>query len=164
DPRGLRLNWTAASLEAKVRWLDDDRPAVRDRALASVARCGDTAIPELGKALAPPAGPRLRTNAVWALTRIGTPPARTQLCRAAASDPGVRQAAVHGLGALREPAARTRLARIVVDDEPALRREAATALGLIGNPAGVRPLLESLRTCRDEFLEHALIYALIEIN
>src|SRR4051812_38486751 len=52
----------------------------------------------------------------------------------------------------------------VVDDEPPVRREAATALGLIGSARAVPALLESLRTGREEFLEHALIYALIEIN
>src|SRR5262249_5171442 len=123
------------------------------------------AVPTLGQALRSPDSTRLRRNAVWTLARVGTPAARAALCEALADkDAGVRQAAVHGLGTLREPRAVARLTEMVVGDEPPVRREAATALGLIGRPAAVPVLLHALRTAGDEFLEHALIYALIEIN
>ncbi|MBI1915690.1 MAG: HEAT repeat domain-containing protein [Planctomycetes bacterium] len=165
DPRGLKLEWTKAEAADLVRRLDDPRPVVRDRAVAALAGRSDRAVPALGKALQPPSSSRLRRNAVWALARIGTPAARALLCRALADrDGGVRQAAACGLGNLREVGAVAALIKLVVDDEPAVRREAATALGLIGSAKAVPSLLQSLRTGREEFLEHALIYALIEIN
>jgi putative heme-binding domain-containing protein len=103
---------------------------------------------------------------VWTLSRLGTPAARIRLCQTSLvdPDPSVRQAAVHAAGILREPAAVPALRQIVVEGELPIRREAATALGLIGDPDAVPALCDSLSTAKDEFLEHALIYALIEIG
>ena len=50
------------------------------------------------------------------------------------------------------------------DDRPAVRREAATALGRIGQSSAVPALLDGLNTAGDRFLEHALIFALIRIG
>src|SRR5262249_44656581 len=52
---------------------------------------------------------------------------------------------------------------VVNDVEPAVRREAATALGCIGRSAAVPALLAALRHGGDRFLEHAQVYALIAI-
>ena len=49
-------------------------------------------------------------------------------------------------------------------DAPAVQREAATALGRLGDPAAVPALLEGLNVAGDRFLEHALIFALIRIG
>ena len=56
------------------------------------------------------------------------------------------------------------LIELVATDEPAIKREAATALGRIGDPLAVPTLLDALASADDRFLEHALIYALIEID
>src|SRR5439155_3629387 len=53
---------------------------------------------------------------------------------------------------------------LVVKAEPAVRRQAATALGRIGKAESVPALMESVRAGGDRFLEHALIYALIQIK
>lgn len=164
DPRGLKLGWRAATPKKLAAWLDDARPAVRDRAIASLAQRAGAALPALRKVLQPPSSSRLRQNAVWTLARIGTPRARSLLCEALADpDPGVRQAATHSVGDLRDESATTALTKMVIEDELPIRREAATALGLIGKAEAVPALVESLRSTRDQFLEHALIYALIEI-
>ncbi len=170
DPRGLKMNWATARAADLVPWLDDPRPAVRDRALATLALSraslrSNEAVSALGEAVQTGKSVRLRRNAVWALSRIGTSPPRQALCQALADrDASVLQAAVHALGILREPGAVQRLRQLVVQGEAPVRREAATALGLIGRAEAVPALLESLRSAGDEFLEHALTYALIEIN
>jgi len=165
DPRGLKLKWTTADVADLVERLDDPRPAVRDRAVAALAEHSDRAVSALSRPLRSPSTARLRRNAVWTLARIGTPEARTQMSKALTDrDAGVRQAAACGLGNLRESGAVDALNKLVVNDLPHVRRESATALGLIGNAKAVPALLQSLRTGREEFLEHALIYALIEIN
>lgn len=165
DPRGLKLDWTTAAPAGLVQRLDDTRPAVRDRAVATLAEQADRAVPALRKTMGSQSTTRLRRNAVWTLARIGTPEARANLTRALADpDAGVRQAAACSLGNLRESGAALSLMKLVVADEPQIRREAATALGLIGSAKAVSVLLQSLRTGREEFLEHALTYALIEIN
>src|SRR5687767_5357214 len=48
-------------------------------------------------------------------------------------------------------------------DAPAVRREAATAVGRIGDKSAAPFLLQSIRLGGDRFLEHALIFALIRI-
>jgi len=54
--------------------------------------------------------------------------------------------------------------RVVNDESMANRRRAATALGEAGKPDAIPALLLGLTKSPDRFLEHALIYALIEIN
>ena len=56
------------------------------------------------------------------------------------------------------------LCQLVRDDGPAVRREAAKALGRIGSESAIPTLLDGLATCADRAEEHALIYALLEIN
>ena len=53
---------------------------------------------------------------------------------------------------------------MVVADQPSVRREAATALGRIGDRSAVPALLEALNAPVDRFLEHAVIFALIQLN
>ena len=166
DPRGLKLNWTAETdaMELAGR-LADPRPAARDRAIEALAQRGDKVVPTLAKLSQPPNSTALRRDSVWTLARIGTPAARSLIVQSLAdSDPTVRQAAAHSLGTLREAGAVETLMKLVVADELPIRREAATALGLIGNPQAVPALFASLQSARDEFLVHALIYALIEIG
>src|SRR5260221_9602631 len=73
--------------------------------------------------------------------------------------------AAHCVGLERDGEAFTCLSTMVVQDEPVLRRRAAAALGRIGNPDAVPALLASLRKGNiDRVLEHAIVYALIEIG
>src|SRR5262249_39835680 len=76
----------------------------------------------------------------------------------------VRLAAAHAVGLHRDAGALGRLRTMVVEDAPAVRRQAATALGRIKQAAAVPDLLAGLRSAGDRFLEHALIYALIQID
>ena len=78
-------------------------------------------------------------------------------------DAGVRLSAAHAAGLNRDEEALASVLRLLNDEQPPVRREAATALGRIGKEAAVPALLATLRQPSDPFLEHALIYALIEI-
>ena len=70
DPRGLALAWDKLTAGELVRLLDDDRFAVRDRAVEQLAKSGAAALASLKNIVAEGAAPRGRRNAVWALTRI----------------------------------------------------------------------------------------------
>lgn len=165
DPRGGELDWAQAKPAAIVAWLDDTRPAVRDRAIATLVNQSSKAVPPLREVLRTAGNTRLRRNAVWTLSRIGTHDAQVALRLGLADkDASVRQAAVRSIGTLRDVQALPQLRRFVVSDTPPIRREAATALGQIGRSTAVPALLESLRTSTDAFMEHALVYALIEID
>ncbi|MEE2706119.1 MAG: PVC-type heme-binding CxxCH protein [Planctomycetota bacterium] len=166
DPRGLSLDWSGIKAGPLVSRLDDNRPAVRDRALQALCQRGADAVPELGKALAASPSPRLRRNIVWTLSDIATKSAKS-LIRGALNDRDttVQQAAIRSARVLRDAAAVKPLLQILRGDEAALRRVAATALGAIGDRQAVPSLLESLaRDDNDEFLTHGLVYALLEIG
>lgn len=177
DPRGNKLDWENAAAGEMVGWLDDSRPAVRDRAIDTLARRGDVALDALavvagGDRQSQTFSVQARRNAIWTLSRIGTDKARTILRTALADpDPTVRQAAVHSLGTLKDNAARQALCQRLLQDEPPVRRAAATALSKLTENTSeetaksIQALLEGIaREDNDDYLMHAQIYALIRLN
>lgn len=165
DPRGLEYKWATMTPIELVRLLDDPRWAVRDRAVHHLGKLGNTPLPALKITVEGSASVRARRNAVWALTRIETREALV-LIREALGDreTSVKLAALHAIGLLRDREAMKPLLAMVTKETPEVRRQAATALGRIRNPEAVPAIIEALRIGGDRFLEHALIYALIEIN
>jgi putative membrane-bound dehydrogenase-like protein len=163
DPRGQAVKWTRLSPPDLVALLDDPRFAVRDRAVGQLAALPGSAA-NLGKVVSTGTAVRARRNAVWAAMRLETPEARAVVRRALDDkDPGVQITAAHGAGLHRDAEAVKPLLKLTGSEVPAVRREAATALGRIRRIEAVPALLEALRHGGDRFLEHALIYALIQI-
>ncbi|HEX7377870.1 MAG TPA: PVC-type heme-binding CxxCH protein [Pirellulales bacterium] len=181
DPRGLSLSWRKETL---LDLLDDPRPAVRRRAIHEVARLGDEVVPALGmfasldsvvaKAGRATADDPVRkpVAAIWSLTRIDTPEARKAIRMALGHrDAAVRYAAIHAASLLRDRDAREALIGNLLSDHSLMeRRAAAEAIGRLGSPLGIDPLLRAIdklpassTTSGDRVLEHSLIYALIEI-
>lgn len=165
DPRGLRIEWASASDNELADYLGDERPTVVEQAVELLAQRGDPAMGALATAMFESSNVRARESAVWALARNGSENARRLLQQALADDDApVRQAAAHAVSDLRDAESLPALIEMLKADEPAVRREAATALGRIGQPAAVKPILEELVKPNDRFVEHALIFALIEIH
>lgn len=167
DALGAKLTWGAAVAATElIGRLGDDRPWIVRRAQAELARRGGDSVAALSAALGSPqtAAP-VRTEIVWTLARVADSSARSAT-RAALrdGDATVRQAAAHVCGTRRDTAALADLSEMVVRDEPPVRREAATALGKLGRGDAVASLLTALSAPGDRLLEHALIYALIQIN
>ena len=164
DPRGLAIAWETAPINELVPLLGDNRVAVRDRAIAVLAKRGDAAVSALTAALKD--SPRLvKSNAVWALTRIGTPAAQAG-ARAALLDldANIRQVACASVFATGDAEAAATLVARLGDDSQAVQREAAHALGRLRNPAAIPALGGASALPRDPMLTHALILALIEID
>ncbi len=164
DPRGLAIDWDRTSDTEMADLFADPRPAVVERAIEYLVPRGDAAMGALATALFE-GDYRSRQNAMWALARIGSENARL-LLRQGLSDDDVegRIAAAKGLGDLRDPESILPLIELVRSDEAPVRREAATALGRLRNSEAVPALLRALAKPIDRFEEHALIFALIEIN
>jgi putative heme-binding domain-containing protein len=183
DPWGRQHKLRELPPEDLVQWLDDPRPLFRDRVMTELVRRSGKAfkalldaytISEVADSIIEPVGAGAarsalrRRNAIWTAFRIGTPEARA-LVRSSLldKDSSVCMVAAHCVGLERDGdgSAFARLASMVVHDEPVLRRRAAAALGRIGKPEAVAPLLASLRKGGiDRVLEHAIVYALIEIG
>jgi putative membrane-bound dehydrogenase-like protein len=165
DPWGLRINWAATSDTEMADLLGDPRPAVVEHAVEVLAERGDSAMGSLATALFELTDYRAREQGVWALARNGSQNARLLLRQALADDDApVRQAAAYAVGELRDRDALAPLTEMLERDEAFVARAAATALGRLRQPASVPALLARLSKPTDRILEHAVIFALIEIN
>ena len=166
DPRGHDIDWQSLSPAELVRFLGDRRPVVWERAINECVKQAGEVVPLLASTIRT-RDIRLRYGALWALIRMHpkTPAIRTAIRTALADrDPGIRAAACRGLVADPDPQTLPRLIEMIIEDVPAVRRVAATALGRLGNPQAVPVLLEALKKPVDRALEHALTFALIEID
>src|SRR5205085_1955163 len=96
--------------------------------------------------------------------RIDDPSARGAVRKALDDrDTTVRRAALDVVSLYRDREALDRLKSFVDTSSPVERRLAAECLGRIGNSSAVPVLLAALASTDDRFLDHALIFALIEI-
>ncbi len=164
DPRGLKIDWETTSDTEMADLFADPRPAVVERAIEFLVPRGDAAMGALATALFE-GDYRSRENAMWALARINTENSRLLLRQALSDDdvPG-RVAALKAVGDIRDGDAILAIIDRLLNDEPPVRREAATALGRLKRASAVPAILKALAKPVDRFEEHALIYALIEIN
>jgi putative membrane-bound dehydrogenase-like protein len=169
DPRGLKLLGEPGKNQKPeaglTKLLDDPRPALRRRAIESLGAGGPMAVPWLERVLSDDGKTVMtRVNAVWAATRIDDPAAR-ELVRSVLNDANetVCQAAAHSAGVWRDQKAVPQLLRLLESPSLPNRRVAAEALGRIGDKAAVRGLLDAAALKGDRFVEHSIIYALMEI-
>ena len=165
DPRGVKLQLEHLPVAELSQYLADSRPNVRDRSLELLVEAGESSVGPLADLRQKAASPEARCGAVFALARIGSPAAR-QAIREALDDPDflVRVAAARAVGLARDEQAVERLMRMVQKEEPAVRRQAATALGQIGNARATSALLSAAANPDDRFVEHSIFYALIRLK
>jgi putative membrane-bound dehydrogenase-like protein len=165
DPRGLKIAWDKMTPLELTPLLDDPRFAVRDRAIEELANRGKESLRALEGVLLKHPSSSLCRNAVWALTRIEHDDAR-RIVRRMVNDKDltVKLSAIHSVGLYRDAKALPTLMKVVASDDPAAQRQAATALGRIRRPDAIAPIMEAIAQVGDRFLEHALIYALIQID
>jgi len=167
DPRGLKLDWENPEPAELAKRLADPRPAVRRRAVAALAKAGESAQSVLSEAVKPSRPVESRRNAVWTAVRIGSPEALA-VVRAGLADPdqSIRQAAANAVSLVRDAEAAGALTKMIAAGPLANRRAAAEALGRIGDAAAVPHLLKALgdKAADDRMLNHSLTYALIQID
>ena len=168
DPWGKKIAWPSLSEEKLAGLLSDARHQVGARAVEELVKRGKASVKALTKVLkiTDTAASLTRREAAYALSRIGTKEARAAV-RGALNhkDAAVREVAAHCVSVERDADALPALSRLVVADTAPIRRKAAEALGRIGQVAAVKPLLQSVRKGADDvFLQHSLIYALIQIG
>lgn len=181
DPRGRKIVWAKMSPEDIAPLLGDRRPFVRHCAIREMVKHREKAarvlitIADSGVFPAESEGslgklarssPEIRRNAVWVACRMGLVPLLSESTND--SDESVCLAALHSLSLLTRDHGISvdSLRRLLTDkNQPRIRRAAAEVLGCIHDRISVPDLLLAAGhfATRDRFLEHSLIFALIEI-
>lgn len=135
----------AATTEDLIARLDDPSRVIRRDAQDQLAAMGGAAVEPLVDRLSRLGPLSGRVHALWALDAIGTPPARAAI-RARLGDDvaAVRLQAVRSVGIRRESPAAKDVQKLLTDRDPAVRREAAIALGRLGDRSSVPSLLAAL--------------------
>ncbi len=170
DSRGLAIAWEGLKVEELVKLLSDVRPAVRKRAISRLAKSGEAAAEALEEVVkaANANSARARRNALWTLTQIDSASARKDVRGALGdSDVSVRHVALQSVSLWRDGEAQARLQEVLGKDSDAQnRRLAAEALGRIGDAQAIPAIFRGVSHLAptDRVMEHALIYALIEIE
>lgn len=181
DPRGVKLVWNGATASELIRRLTSDQPAVVEHATQTLAQRGAESVDALQSVLHQTTDATLARNIIWTLTRIEAPAARHAINTAfleSQTSPGLSsdellKVMLDSIGVWREataipttPAGNAAWERVLTSHNPVLQRQAAETLGRLGNPAFAVPRLLKMASSlqSDRFLEHSIIYALIELN
>jgi len=159
DPRGLKLEWEKAAIAELVTRLSDERSVVVNRAMDLLAKRGEVA------ALAKAQTPAARLAAVWTLARIPGDEARAAN-REALHDANADVVALAARNAAlwRDKRAVEELWPLLAHEDAGVRRVSAAALGRLGDPRAIPQLLAAAEKPLDRFAQHAIAFALYEIN
>ena len=165
DPRGANVNFAAMRTDELPAMLEDPRPAVVERAAERLVDAADSVVKALAVYRARTTSLEAACRSVFVLSRIASPPALAEIT-AALNDPRpeVRIAAARAVGLAKHAPAVDRLVEILRRDSAPVRRQAATALGQIGDPRAASALLAAASNAGDRFAEHAIIYSLIQLR
>lgn len=164
NPWGLKLQTENMPPEELVSLLGDERLMVQKKALDQLVSKGKSSIGALNNAYQH-GDALLRNSIVKALWRIGDADCLPTL-RTALNDPDLdtRILAIKALGALQDKESAKKLQSILAKDEAPVQRDAARTLGKIGDATCVPALLEAAAEPADRFVDHAIIYALIQLG
>jgi putative heme-binding domain-containing protein len=162
DAWGKKLALSTQSPQTLLKYLTDARIAVRDNAMAQLIQRGNAAVNPLQSVLPTLKDEEVRASAVFALSRINTPVAWNGVQKALTDKSStVRTAATRALGLKKEGKVVDKLIALVQNDALPVRRQAATALGQIGDQKAVPALLNAAANNTDRFVSHAIIHSLI---
>lgn len=165
DPYGNDIDWAGIGLEELAIYLEDPRPFLSDRAQSELIAQGNRAILVLTDILRESSSVDARTKAVFGLYRINTNESWEAIVQGFSDhNLEVRVATAKVAGLTGDNRFVDLLTGMLADDDSPVRRQAATALGQIGDKSAVPRLLEAAESANDRFVNHAIIYALISID
>ena len=164
DPWGNKIDWTAQSIDALIALLDDFRVRVRDRAVEHLVATGKDAIPTLSKTLRTHPNETTRLLSLRCVWRIRDAAGIAAIHQALNDESeAVRMTAAQALGDLKVADSVPDLIALLDSGNPPEQRAAAAALGEIGDNRATDALLKVTESPMDRMLDHAVIYALIEL-
>jgi putative heme-binding domain-containing protein len=164
DPFGKVINWNSLSPEQTINHLTDARPFVVDHAVQTLAR-NPQASSELSQFLTTSKNVQARIKSVFALYRMGTAESIAAAQKGLSdTELEVRLAAARVAGLAKNKSALNELLNMVANDSLPCKRQAATALGQIGDASVIAGLLDAAAGIQDRYVQHAITYALITLN
>ncbi len=165
DPWGKKLNLKSMPVQALASQIKDPRLAVRDNVIERLVEKGEAAVLPIKNTLLRSENEEIRAAGVFALYRIGTASALKE-ARSGLNDASmvVRTSAARVMGLAKDKASVDKLMELVQKDKPPVRRQAATALGQIGDKRAVPALLNANAANKDRFVDHSIIYSLITLK
>jgi putative membrane-bound dehydrogenase-like protein len=165
DPWGKKLNLQSMPVQTLASQIRDPRLAVRDNVIERLVENGESAVLPIKNTLLRSENAEMRAAGVFALYRIGTANAiREARMRLNDGNEIVRTSAARVMGLAKDKASVDKLRELVQKDKPSVRRQAATALGQIGDTRAVSALLTANTTNKDRFVDHSIIYSLITLK
>ncbi|MBI2424667.1 MAG: HEAT repeat domain-containing protein [Candidatus Hydrogenedentes bacterium] len=165
DPWGASIDWEGMKPQELAALLADARPRVRDRAIITLERHGKQAVSALNAYHTSQAPEAARLEAFWCIARItGAKSSKTVLEGLRDPAPAIAMAAARMAGLEQDTKAVPGLIALLQHADHGVRRQAATALGQLNAKDAAGELLLASAGATDRFLEHALIYALIQIK
>ena len=165
DPFGNAIDLSSMDIAAASRYLEDPRPFVGDKVVSNLVDRGEESVSALANLLATSVNAYARARTVFALYRINSSESITAVRKGLNDkDLQVRIATARVLGLAKDKGSVDQLIQMLQNDNPAGRRQAATALGQIGDPSVIPALLTASDGVKDRFIEHAIIYSLIILN
>jgi putative heme-binding domain-containing protein len=165
DAWGNRMNFESLSPEQISKLVKDERIFVSEKATEKLVKLGDRATNDITATLLADKDENVRAAAVFILGRIGSSNA-AQAVHKAFNDTSaiVRTAAARVAGLAKDRKAISSLRTLLLQNNLAVRRQAATALEQIGDTSSVPALLKAAALRNDRSSEHALIHALITLK
>ncbi len=142
----------------------DTRFAVRERAIDECALRGESILADM-KTWTVRGDIPIRKYGLWACTRMRTQEAQA-IVRIGLTDRDeiVRAIACKSAGVTKDKNAVAGLVNSLNDQSPHVRRAALTSLGQIGDASAVEAILKHAPNLTDREEDHALIFALMQIN
>lgn len=165
DPYGNAIRWNEQNADKLAAYLEQENPFLADRAQQTLVNGGEKSVEALTNLLKRSTNSHARTKAVFSLYNIQTPGALAAVRGVLNdNDEQVTIAAARVAGIAKDKAAVPALIRLLARGNNPAARQAATALGQIGDTSAVIPLLHAADNITDRFVQHAIIYSLISMN
>ncbi|MCE7070124.1 HEAT repeat domain-containing protein [Dyadobacter sp. CY327] len=165
DPWGKKLDLEKQTPATLLKYLSDTRPFVADNAAEQLVLRGNAAVAPILSALPTIKDDKIRAAAIFVLARINTTAAWAGV-RNGLNDKSsvVRVASARMIGLAKDVKSVDKLMQLVQKDFPPVRRQAATALGQIGDVRAVPALLNGAADNSDRFVKHAIVHSLITLK
>ena len=165
DPFGNNINWGSASMSELALYLEDARPFVARRSQRELLNLAEGAVSVFSELLQSSPSSSARIKALYGLYQINTEKAMQAMIPGFKDkDPEVRVACARAAGLTGSSVFLDELSQLLSDNDAAVVRQAATALGQIGEIEVIPDLLQVAERTDDRFVDHAVKYALISLD